>query len=73
MSKVLCKIRFALLFLLFLLSIVASLPAEEGLFNDLDAYIRESMKDWQVPYPRCPLPLRLARMRTILRQDQGHC
>ena len=64
MSKVLRRTTFAMLFLLFLLSVIASLPAEEGPFNELDAYIQESMKDWQVPYPRCPLPLTLVRMRT---------
>ena len=49
MNKVLRGTTFAVLFLLFLLSIVTSLPAEEAPFNGLDAYIEKSMKDWQAP------------------------
>ena len=49
MSKVLRRTTFAMLFLLFLLSVISSLPAEEGPFNELDAYIQKSMEDWQVP------------------------
>jgi len=42
MSKVLRGTTFAVLFLLFLLSIVAPLPAEEAPFNGLDAYIDQT-------------------------------
>ena len=49
MSKRIQRLLWSALFLLFLFLNITPIFAQTGLLNNLDAYIEQAMKDWQVP------------------------